>query len=351
MPADEPTRGRRVGRQTRPFADLSPAGKQRRVAALAVAALQAYDLRVCSVRVHAFATNLLYRVRSDTGDRFMLRMAFPGWRTLTDLQAEAAWLEALQRDTDIAAPTVVRARGGEAVLPMRAPGVPAVWHATLMTWVDGQLLVHHLDVAHVERLGDLFARLHVHGKAWTPPAGFTDRRFETFLSRGEPDALFGDGAIDELNPDDRSAFLRAHAWVEREYALLDAADLRVIHCDLWHENVKLDRGRLRPFDFEDTIWGYRLHDLAMGMLDLLETVGPERYPDLVAACKSGYEKLLAWPEGDLQVLQIGRLLWQANYVARFDRASFGGMGEAYGRAFRAFEDDGVLQVPGWHRGE
>jgi Ser/Thr protein kinase RdoA (MazF antagonist) len=345
MPAAEPTRGRLTGRRPRPFADLSPAGKQRRVAALAVTALEAYDLRVRSVRVHAFATNLLYRVRSDAGERFMLRMAVPGWRTMADLEAEAAWLEALQRDTDIAAPTVVRARGGEAVLPMRAPGVPDVWHATLMTWVDGRLLMHHLDEVNVARLGELFARLHAHGKAWTPPIGFSDRRFEAFLSRGEPDVLFGEGAIDELGADDRSAFLRARVWVERAYDLLDGEDLRVIHCDLWHENVKLDHGRLRPFDFEDTIWGYRLHDLAMGMLDLLETVGPERYPDLLAACKSGYEKLLAWPEGDLEVLQIGRLLWKANYVARFHRASLGGMGEAYGRAFRAFEENGVLQLP------
>ena len=54
----------------------------------------------------------------------------------------------------------------------------------------------------------------------------------------------------------------------------------------------------------------------MGMLDLLETVGSERYPHLLAACRSGYERWLAWPEGDLEVLQIGRLLWKANYVAR-----------------------------------
>jgi Ser/Thr protein kinase RdoA (MazF antagonist) len=142
--------------------------------------------------------------------------------------------------------------------------------------------------------------------------------------------------IDGLQDDDRRAFLRAREWVEGAYASLDRADLRVIHCDLWHENVKLDGGRLRPFDFEDTVWGYRLHDLAMGLLDLLETVGPERYPDLLAACRSGYERLLAWPEGDLEVLQIGRLLWQANWVARFQPASFGAMGEAHGRVFRGF---------------
>ncbi len=333
------------GERVRPFAELSPVGKQRRVARLAAEALKAYDLRVSSVRVHAFATNLLYRVRSDTGGRYMLRMAFPGWRTLADLEAEAAWLEALQRDTDIGAPAIVRARGGEAVLRMRGPGVSDDWHATLMTWVDGRLLAHHLDEANLARLGGLFARLHLHGRAWAPPADFSQRRFEAFLSRGEPDELFEGGAIEGLGEDDRAAFERARQWVERAYAGLDRADLRVIHCDLWHENVKLDRGRLRPFDFEDTVWGYRLHDLAMGLLDLLETVGPERYPHLLAACRDGYERLLPWPEGDLEVLQIGRLLWKANWVARFQPASFGAMGAAYGGVFRGFEGGGGLRLP------
>ncbi len=334
-----------AGEGGRPFAILSPVGKQRRVARLALAALAAYDLKVASLRVHAFATNLLYRVRSDAGERFVLRMAFPGWRTLSDLQAEAAWLEALQRDTDIGAPAVVRARGGEAVLALRGSGVPDTWCATLMTWVDGRLLAHHLDEANLVRLGELLATLHLHGRAWTPPAGFSERRFEAFLSRGEPDALFDGGAVEGLQDDDRRAFLRAREWVERAYATLDRGDLRVIHCDLWHENVKLDRGRLRPFDFEDTVWGYRLHDLAMGMLALLETVGDERYPDLLAACRSGYERLLGWPEGDLEVLQIGRMLWKANYVARFGRASFGAIGAAYGRVFREFGNGGGLRLP------
>lgn len=329
----------------RPYAHLTRIGRQRRVARLAAQALRAYDLRVRDVRVLAFATNLLYRVRSDTGERFVLRMAFPGWRTLADLQAESAWLEALQRDTDIGAPAVVRTRDGEAVQTVRGPGVPDAWHATLMTWVDGRLLAHHLDATNLARLGELFARLHVHGRAWTPPAGFSQRRFEAFLSRGEPDALFEGGAIDELGADDRAAFVAARGWVERAYAGLDRADLRVIHCDLWHENVKLHRGRLRPFDFEDTVWGFRLHDLAMGLLDLLETVGPERYPDLLAACREGYERRLPWPEGDLEALQIGRLLWKANWVARFQRASFGAMGAAYGRVFRGFERGGGLRLP------
>ena len=151
---------------------------------------------------------------------------------------------------------------------MQAPGVPETWHAMLMTWVDGRLLAHYLTGANLAKMGGLFARLHLHGKSWQPPSDFSTRRFEAFLSRGEPELLFSEEVTRPL-PGDREAFLRARGWVKHEYAGLNRDDLRVIHCDLWHENIKLDRGRLRPFDFEDTVWGYRLHDLAMGLLDLL----------------------------------------------------------------------------------
>ena len=150
--------------------------------------------------------------------------------------------------------------------------------------------------------------------------------------------------MQRFRDDDRRAFLQARAWVEQEYSNLDRSDLRVIHCDLWHENIKLDRGRLRPFDFEDTIWGYRLHDIAMGMLDLLETVGGDRYEALLAAFRGGYTRHLDWPAGNLEVLQIGRLLWKANYVARFAQESLGSLSEQYGEIFRRYERSGELRL-------
>lgn len=328
------------------FATLSRIGKVRRIGRLAATALRAYDIDVHSMRVHAFATNLLYRVQAGTGERFMLRMAYPGWRTLEDLRAEAAWLDALHHDTDIGAPLIMRAASGEQVLPVRGPGVPDTWYAMLMTWVDGRLLAHHLTSANLERMGELFARLHLHGKSWQPPTDFSTKRFEAFLSRGEPDVLFaGDRVMQGFRDDDRRAFLRARAWVEQEYSSLDRNDLRVIHCDLWHENIKVDHGRLRPFDFEDTIWGFRLHDIAMSMLDLLETVGSDRYAELLAAFRCGYARLLDWPEGKLEVLQIGRLLWKANYVARFVQDSLGALSAQYGDIFRSFEHTGELRLP------
>lgn len=326
----------------RPFATLSRIGQLRRIGQVARQALTQYGIESAAVRLHHTATNLLYRVRTLDGQRLMLRMAAPGWRKLENLQAEAAWLDALARDTDIGAPRIVWALDDTAVVTLKSPTLPAVWHATLMTWVDGRLLAHYLSENNLVKLGDLFARLHLHGKAWQPPPNFSPMRFDQFLSRGEPDRLFAGGSLHEASPLDCDTFRRMRDRVEREYARLNRADLRVIHCDLWHENVKLHHGRLHPFDFEDTIWGFRLHDIAMAMLDLLEDVGAERYVDLLAAFRHGYEHQLDWPEGNLAVLQIGRLLWKANYVARFVPDALNEMVVGYGRVFRQFEETGQL---------
>jgi Ser/Thr protein kinase RdoA (MazF antagonist) len=188
-----------------------------------------------------------------------------------------------------------------------------------MTWLPGTLLDKSLTEPNLVKMGDLFARLHLHAAAWTPPADFPAGRFTGWLSRDEPDLLFAPEVAGDFTPEARAIITRVRDEVDAAYAALDPADMRVIHCDLWHANIKIHRGQLAAFDFEDTIRGYRLHDIAMALLDLLETVGTARYASLFAAFRRGYEALLPWPEGDLNALQMGRFLWKLNWVARFDR--------------------------------
>jgi Ser/Thr protein kinase RdoA (MazF antagonist) len=101
----------------------------------------------------------------------------------------------------------------------------------------------------------------------------------------------------------------------------DPAGLRVIHNDLWHGNIKVYRGHLYPVDFEDTIWGYPVQDIAMAMQDLMTDVAPDAFEPLQAAFRCGYESLLPWAEtylGQIETFRAGRMLWVANYVARFE---------------------------------
>jgi len=50
---------------------------------------------------------------------------------------------------------------------------------------------------------------------------------------------------------------------------------------------------LHPFDFEDTVWGFRAHDIAMAMLDLLEATDDAQFAVLLAAFRRGYQARMA----------------------------------------------------------
>ncbi len=317
-----------------------------RLHSLAVSTLERYDLSVARVALHSLETNHLYRVTTSSGRRLMLRLATPGWRTESDLRSEALWLDALGRDTNIPVPRVIRAADGSAVVAMQRAGSADNWYATLMSWQPGRLLGSYLTPQNLRRLGVLFARLHKHGREWTPPGEFSSKRFTHVLSRGEPEVIFHADQLEAYSSENLSQLQRLHERVESVYAGLDRKDLHVIHCDLWHGNVKLYKGALYPFDFEDTVLGFRIHDIAMAMLDLLEEVGDSRYPQLFGAFRQGYEAHLDWPEGEMEALQIGRLLWKINWVARFQRMHLRPMVENHVRLFNHYERSGELRLGG-----
>lgn len=294
-------------------------GKLRRLRAYARRALARYPIEVRRADLIGTDTNLIYRVATATGERYALRLAFPGWRRPENLHSEVLWLDALALDTDIPVPRIIRAADGAAIVRASPDGEEPVHYALLMTWLPGIALGKRLTEANVFKMGELFGKLHIHGKAWTPPEGFASQRFDRFMSRGEPDILLAESQRDAFTSRQWEIVSRMRARVEDAYARLDPADLRVIHCDLWHGNIKVHKGELAPFDFEDTIWGYRLHDLAMALLDLVEDVGAARYGALLPIFRAGYERQLAWPEGELDLLQMGRVLWRLNWIARAQR--------------------------------
>lgn len=321
-------------------------GFQRRQHRVAGQVLEAYFSEPVVFRLISSSTNFIYLVRSHAGAHFVLRLAFPGWRSPEDADLEVAWLDALARDTSIPAPRVVRALDGSAVYRLEDPFDGGRRHAVLMTRLPGMLLGRRLNRENMFKMGALFAKLHIHTAAWRPPEGLAKRRFDRFLSRGEPELIFGEDRLAACAPEDVTVLRRTAERVNRTYAALDPADLRVIHCDLWHDNIRLYRGQLAPFDFEDAILGYRLHDIAMAMLDLAEDTNPETcYSSLLPAFRAGYESLLEWPEGSLETLQMGRVLWRLNWVARHQPGRYAGAVSFYAGLIRRWEDTGRLIAP------
>ncbi len=327
------------------YEQLTRAGKLHRLHTMAVKGLSQFDLKQPTLTYFGFHTNLLYKVKSASGEQFMLRLAYPGWRTYQDLLSEAYWLRALKAETDIPVPSIIPSRTGEMVLQVDFPGIPDCWYMTLMSWVPGKLLGHYLTPSNLEKMGMLFADLHHHGSTWDPPPGFTQKRFEYWLSRGEENLITGEGQNKRLSIPHQGLLRHMDQIVKDAYAKINKSDLRVIHCDLWHDNIKLFRGKLYPLDFEDTIWGYRIHDIAMAMLDLMETVGESRYLVLLESFKRGYKTKMSWPENPIEPFQVGRLLWKINWVAHNDPKYLGKMIERYVPVFEHHIEERKVILP------
>ena len=330
------------------FDQLTRLGKLRRFHRLAQQALRQFDLDVSSLAFLADPTNMLFRVGSPNGAAYVLRICAPGWRTDEDLNAEAAWLEALASGSDIPAPRVVRARDGEYIVRARAPGFAREQRCTLMSWVPGVVLGKRLSEPNLFKMGRLFARLHAFSLDFVPPAGFTQRKMEQVLARGEPDVLFTRDCLSSLPENLRELLLQIKEQVERTYQALyaETAGLRVIHHDLWHDNIKIYRGELTPLDFEDTVWGYPVQDIAMALQDLMLDVEPPRYEPLQTAFRAGYESHSPWPEAharQIDTLRAGRMLWVANFIAAFQKEHLVGYLERYQAMLVEFLKTGRLR--------
>ena len=333
-------------RKMKPFYQLTRRGKARRLRRLAINALQQYDLAVAEVRLVGAYTNTNYRVRAIDRRAYLLRVCTPGWRTLTDLQSEAMWLQALHRDTDIGAPVPLPARNGDLVVRAGASGVPDPHHCTVTSWIPGSLLGTKLTQANVLKMGVLFSQLHEASTDFTPPSNFTRRRMDNLYAREEEDVLFSDPCRDAFTPRTGDVLGRTLDRVRAAFA--DPTGLRVIHNDLHHDNIKVDRGRLRPLDFEDTIWGYPVQDIAMALQDLMMDVPPGAYEPLQDAFRAGYERMCPWPEahpGQIDTFRAGRLIWVANYVARYQRKYLQEHLEWTARLLEPYLETGALRRP------
>jgi Ser/Thr protein kinase RdoA (MazF antagonist) len=328
------------------FEQLTQRGQARRLRRLAMHALEHYPLDVIDMRLVGTFTNTLFRVRAGNGQSYVVRVCAPGWRTETDLRSEAVWLEALSHEADIGAPVPLPARDGSYLVTARAEGVPEPRYCLVTSWLPGVLLGKRLTESNLHKMGALFARLHRHAATFCPPAGFTERKTDGVYARGEEQVLWH--CDDGFTAETSAIFERAWALVAKAFADLyaDPSGLRVIHHDLWHDNIVVHRGRLHPFDFEDTAWGYPVQDVAMALQDLMMDVDADAFEPLQVAFRQGYESLSSWPEryeGEIDAFRVGRLFWVANYVARYQRPYLRQHVDWTARLFAGYLDTGELR--------
>jgi len=309
----------------KPFDQLSPLGRGRRMRPLAHLILKQYGITQASLSQITAASNTIYRVTTPDGRRFVLRIVAPkSCHAPEETRSEIQWLRAIATETDIGVPAPVPALNGRFSTTVTHPLVPGERHAVLFHWIPGRMLDDCRTTANAHRHGALLAGLHQHAKGFRPDRSFRIRTYKDVFpyanptfANVEPVAL-DDPRYASLFPPARKhqfgqARMRIQTIIDRLFE--SSQPPRVIHNDLHVWNVHVTREKLYALDFEDLLWGFPIQDIATTLYYYRYL---DAYPELLEAFRAGYETVTVWPassDADLEALIVGRGILLSNYVA------------------------------------
>jgi Ser/Thr protein kinase RdoA (MazF antagonist) len=229
---------------------------------------------------------LLNRSENETwrAGPLILRLHRQGYHAKSEIASELAWLTALQ---DLPGLNAVKPVAGAQGLVTEVEGRFLVAFAP----IGGQELQPGDDLARwFAPLGEITARLHLHARQWTPPPGFTRKRWDVETILG-PNPHWGHWRQAQgLDPQGEALLARA---TDRLAATLNAygtgpETFGLIHADLRLANLMVDGDRLTAIDFDDCGFGWWAYDLAAA-LSFYET--DPRLPDLIARWVEGYTRI------------------------------------------------------------
>lgn len=273
------------------------------------AALRAWRLDGCELRLIKYRENAVYAVRTPAGERYALRIHRPGYHSDAELHSELEWMRALAAG-GFAVPEIVPGAGGELFVPVAHTAVPEPRQVDLLRWIDGEPLgsltvdpaADPAAVATTFRtIGQLAARLHTLSSAWTPPRGFVRHAWDTAGLVGERPFWGRFWELDALAPSEAALVLRARDRLRLALGALPRTPdvYGLIHADFVVENLLVDGPRVRLIDFDDAGWGWHLFEIAT---TLYFHIGQPYYEAVRDATIAGYRSERPLPDAALALL-------------------------------------------------
>jgi Ser/Thr protein kinase RdoA (MazF antagonist) len=228
--------------------------------------------------------NQVLEMQLPSGDRAALRLHRAGYQSPAAIKSELWWCAELAR-TGLPVPAALPALDASLLVAL-----PDGRHASSIAWIEGEALgeaskpfdrplVDVLDLYHA--LGALLARVHHATDAMTFPADFTRPRWDLEGLVGEAPLWGRFWEHPAATPDQRGILIRARDALRE----MLAGDQGLIHADVLRENVLVNDRSVSLIDFDDSGFGFRLHDLGTA---LVQTVQHPEHPQLRDALMAGY---------------------------------------------------------------
>lgn len=227
--------------------------------------------------------NHVFEMQTPQG-RAALRLHRQGYQSPAAIRSELWWCAELAQ-AGLPVPAALPTREGDLLVP-----VGDGRHASAIAWMAGEALgeaakpfdrplAQVLDLYHA--LGAVLARVHQVTDGLTLPADFTRPRWDW-------EGLVGDNPLwgrfwdhPVATPDQRATLIRARDALRERLT----GDIGLIHADVLRENVLVNGHSVSLIDFDDSGFGFRLHDLGTA---LVQTVQHPEHPQLRDALMAGY---------------------------------------------------------------
>jgi Ser/Thr protein kinase RdoA (MazF antagonist) len=282
--------------------------------------LRRYPFLTRHVEHLATHSNVMFKVVTESGQELVLRVGTPHGNTRSNIEYEVAWLDALNRDTDLDVVRPVRTAGGGLIVDEYDPSLGKERPCVLFSLVPGAPLGDGAGPFGYRLLGAMSASLQAHGREWAPSRLEGMRRWDRVFYYG-PDIdpvvianpLFGHLFDGTRRRTISTAGELAERVIRESWA---AGKPQVVHGDLHEWNVHVVATRLYAFDFEDVMIALPAQDVA---ISLYSSRTADNRREVREAFRKGFETVSPWPvvdDSQMDAFHAARQIMLMNYAAR-----------------------------------
>jgi Ser/Thr protein kinase RdoA (MazF antagonist) len=271
-------------------------------------ALKLYPFEVKDISLINNEYNATFRIESNDGQLFALRININSPRTSENLKAEVSWVNHLFNDGRVRVAKPIASTQGDLFASVQHDHSARDLHCVLYSWLPGSELEDEPELAQIKALGEAMAQMHIVARDFQLPADSNLPSLDHVMWWTE-DFLLSEKSV--LDQDSKDLVAQTLQVIDTHIkSLYVGATPLVIHADLHGGNVLWDVNSLSVLDFDDSGIGLPAQDLSTAIY-YLDT------PEQDVALREGYSSVAPLPEmseRDLEVFLIQRRVILLNYL-------------------------------------
>ena len=271
-------------------------------------ALKLYGLNTAQVECINYEFNATFKVTTDSGHTYALRININSTRSTENTQAEVEWVQSLSRNVNVNVPAPIANLSDSFVTSISHVEIGRSLNCVLYTWLEGEEIGDEPSLDQLHRIGQTLAHLHIQGAQFQLSSKAELPTFNDLLW-GTEDYLFSEKS--ELSASDRKLLQEsADEIMKFTHVLYEQTTPQIIHADLHGWNMMGHDDLIYIIDFDDCGFGLPAQDMAI-TLYYLDT------PEQEAALFAGYESVKLLPEFSptaMKALLLQRRLMLLNYL-------------------------------------